>query len=83
MLAAVKSKGVVKALPVVGFTENEKMFESPFVLYFVHAAPNYFVVVFWTETHTWYMLFGCKYPVYIVIDPMKAEKEVKASPIES
>jgi len=42
----VKSKGVVKAFPVVGLTENEKMFESPFVLYFVQAAPNYFVVVF-------------------------------------
>jgi hypothetical protein len=42
----VKSKGVVKALPVVGLTENEKIFESPYVLYLVQAAPNSFVVVF-------------------------------------
>jgi hypothetical protein len=29
------------------------------------------------------MLFGCKYPLYIVIEPMKAENYVKTIPIES
>ena len=46
MLAAVKSKGVVNALPDVGFTVKEKIFESPKVLYLVQAIPSCLVVEF-------------------------------------
>jgi hypothetical protein len=52
VLAAVKSKGVVNALPEEGLTVKEKIFELPKVLYLVQAIPSCLVVEFYTETHT-------------------------------